>query len=985
MYDKLFSRIIEAASNNSLALFVGAGVSKLSNAPSWKDLIDEICVALGLKPQETYSFDDNLRIAQMLYYHLNQDEDSYYRFIENKLSPSPLSPNEVHKELLKLNPHSIITTNFDELLEDAAIVNCQSFRVIACDSEVPSINGDRFILKVHGDLSHKNIVLKEEDYLNYSENFKLIETLLKAIFSTSTVVFIGYGLNDYNIKLVLNWAKTLLKDNFNKPIFIYTGSQDLSKEELAYQESKGLHVIEYYKACGHSDEYLSRYLSIIESIQKSAALNYDGKTAEEAFDITFKLLEPLDRLDALRVIDVCSKLEDNVHINEDGTIISDPEKCVAIEKFFRLNSLPPEDFEKLSKEDRDKFELIKRVFQKARIETLKGEFVPSRFVENNVPLADPNCILFDYQTMFDYAKQDYTFLKDKYLKAFYLARLYKYEQAFFLFTDIAKEAFKKSEYLLYYLSEVNRSVLYRISTNIHKYHRLYDAESIEQAAPWNDSEKLFNNLPVSFQKQYKSLRNLHSSNLLYQYSYDAFEDGQKLQRAIEAHTIEFGLTSAGKVISRINQYLHFLLGNHLLVDEFSEYKNTTRRMMDLLLQKYSVQDRTVLHEQLFPGAQDRITFDKIDFYCFLECFDPKELNRSLHKHQIETLVFSDPEEIETAVKNLVGYYLTAQKNRTDNIDLLRIQNLISTCLVLLRRVDISQELVDYLCEFLLKNDFREIMIDDKVLFLDAQVAKRHKVSAVTKKTIEDKLIWYLDSKIKAEVTGTNFEVFSRTSNINFANLVHYISPDEKGFHPRRLSIRISSIIRKDVSSLFKQIVEDYWAYLSTYQRYNVIKWAKEKLKENFSFDLLLLLLQCNARIDKEIIGLLKKHLNATIGQKSSPSNASSVTMVYPTKDPYEELNQVGYWCLIHALPQVFSEYLGISDRFDFYYLYKAFDFGKFDPAWLLHLNSHALKAVSKNGIVREKIRLRIADTLNNQKLEGSDNERLRTILSKYFC
>jgi len=80
------------------------------------------------------------------------------------------------------NPSSLITTNFDELLEDAAIQQCQSSKSVACDNEVPSINGDRFILKVHGDIRHRNIVFKEEDYLNYSENFKLIETLLKSIF-----------------------------------------------------------------------------------------------------------------------------------------------------------------------------------------------------------------------------------------------------------------------------------------------------------------------------------------------------------------------------------------------------------------------------------------------------------------------------------------------------------------------------------------------------------------------------------------------------------------------------------------------------------------------------------------------------------------------------------------------------------------------------------------------------------------------------------
>ena len=54
-----------------------------------------------------------------------------------------------------------------------------------------NINGNKYILKLHGDIEHQNIVFKEEDYLNYSENFKLIETLLKSIFSMNTVVFIG--------------------------------------------------------------------------------------------------------------------------------------------------------------------------------------------------------------------------------------------------------------------------------------------------------------------------------------------------------------------------------------------------------------------------------------------------------------------------------------------------------------------------------------------------------------------------------------------------------------------------------------------------------------------------------------------------------------------------------------------------------------------------------------------------------------------------
>ena len=191
MYRDLFQRVTAASQNNSLTFFVGAGISKL-------------CENLGIAKRGAYSNEEFLSIPQMYYYSINQDDTEYYSFIDRCFGKSELVPNAIHKLLFALNPHAFVTTNFDDLLEKAAVECCQSFKVAACDKEISQINGDRFILKLHGDLAHKNIVLKEEEYLNYSDNFKLTETLLRSIFATNTVVFIGYGLNDYNIKLILN-------------------------------------------------------------------------------------------------------------------------------------------------------------------------------------------------------------------------------------------------------------------------------------------------------------------------------------------------------------------------------------------------------------------------------------------------------------------------------------------------------------------------------------------------------------------------------------------------------------------------------------------------------------------------------------------------------------------------------------------------------------------------------------------------------------
>ena len=68
MYEIEFKRIVDASRKNSLTFFVGAGVSALSKAPSWKALIDDICHKIGYTPQKSYSSDEYLRIPQIFYY-----------------------------------------------------------------------------------------------------------------------------------------------------------------------------------------------------------------------------------------------------------------------------------------------------------------------------------------------------------------------------------------------------------------------------------------------------------------------------------------------------------------------------------------------------------------------------------------------------------------------------------------------------------------------------------------------------------------------------------------------------------------------------------------------------------------------------------------------------------------------------------------------------------------------------------------------------
>lgn len=728
MYEKELQRILNASQNNALTFFVGAGVSALSGAPTWKALIHAISDKLGRTRKDEYSSDENLQIPQMFYYSLGENKEEYYRFVKEQLYSASLLPNTIHREMLNLNPVSFITTNYDTLLEDAAVQYCQSFKVVSQDEDVPTIFGDRFILKLHGDFKHNNFVLKEEDYLNYSENFKLIETLVKSIFSTNTVVFIGYSLNDYNIKLILNWTKTLLKGSFREPIFLYVGSSALTDTELIYQQSKGLTVVEWNKLITSTDDYLDRYNAIFAALKNQSKLSLEGKSEDEAFEILYNLLQPLDRLN-----------------------------------------------------------------------------------------------------------------------------------------------------------------------------------------------------------------------------------------------------------------LHFLLGNGIIADVFSEYRSAVKNLMSLLVYKYFTQGKKVLHEQPFPFIDGNdVYFDEIDFHCFIEYFDAKEIIALLSKYHIETIEFQNMASIENAVNNLLDYYSYAVKSSKNNIDVIGLQTQIKNCLALLRYVSISQGLVDKICGFILTQEFREILINDKVLFLDRQLVHRKMYSKTTSKIVENTLISYLDKHIAALKKGERFELFSASTGINYCNLVHYISAPEEKYYSRRLSMRISQIINNNLSQMYYQITQHYCGYVSKNQQKKLITWANKLIQMNFSFDLFKMLVQCDARISKAAKTQLKVYLKQRIDAAKNKNNNGVV--VYPTKQPYEELDQVGYWCLLNVLKaKDFQEFLGNSEAFDFYCEYAKFDFSRFDVSWLLNLYPHTLEQIAKNAKVKERVRVAIATTLDGEAIAPSDSQRLQSILVKHFC
>ena len=214
-----FKLIKEALDQRRLAFFVGAGVSNASNPqyPSWAKITETLKKELnGCK--ET----DPLKIAQ--HYAIKYSKPKLKEAVISCF-PENEKTSDIQESILDLKPHYIISTNWDCLFENFLSERISYiYDVIASDNELVKSKNECKIIKMHGDFSHNNYVFTEDDYLNYSRSFPLIENYVKSIISTHTIVMMGYSFSDIDLKKIVNWLQNNSK--VQPPIYMLTHQKD---------------------------------------------------------------------------------------------------------------------------------------------------------------------------------------------------------------------------------------------------------------------------------------------------------------------------------------------------------------------------------------------------------------------------------------------------------------------------------------------------------------------------------------------------------------------------------------------------------------------------------------------------------------------------------------------------------------------------------------------------------------------------------------
>jgi hypothetical protein len=265
--------LVDAAKHRRLIPLVGAGFSKQSgwNFPSWRDLLKALR-NLALNQEHINSGDADgidrlldrdqyLMAAEDLRFKLPIDE--YETFLKENFDPADAVPAEVHRQLFRLAPPLILTTNYDRLLEDAFASRYERAATVFTYKDAPSVqqvlqrgnpSGRPVIFKLHGSIDTPNeIILSERDYrklLYENPGYRLV---LSAVFVAYVVVFIGFSFSDPELRLLLEQHRESLKHR-SSPDFILLAADACSDvEKRRLREDFGLQVLPYEPSPGHPE------------------------------------------------------------------------------------------------------------------------------------------------------------------------------------------------------------------------------------------------------------------------------------------------------------------------------------------------------------------------------------------------------------------------------------------------------------------------------------------------------------------------------------------------------------------------------------------------------------------------------------------------------------------------------------------------------------------------------------------------------------
>ncbi|PNW62184.1 hypothetical protein ACZ99_14195 [Lactobacillus sp. ATCC 15578] len=249
--------LLSGLESHNLTIFFGAGVAKELGFPLWGEFINDLEKEVTISANSKAIVDilkHEKKFLDIVQIYMNDNKEETINLIMStfkKELDDDLLVNSNEALLLKLDAGSYITTNVDNSLDlvkskvgkkVAQIYHYEQDNDIRDKIISKDYQNDPLMVRIHGSLENSNgIVFAKEKYDEILHgNYFIFEKLLPALFITTTVLFIGYSIQDPDILKIIKNSSSSESNQSN--IFILSTEKSATTTDV---EKLGVKLVHF--------------------------------------------------------------------------------------------------------------------------------------------------------------------------------------------------------------------------------------------------------------------------------------------------------------------------------------------------------------------------------------------------------------------------------------------------------------------------------------------------------------------------------------------------------------------------------------------------------------------------------------------------------------------------------------------------------------------------------------------------------------------
>ncbi len=680
--------IKEAIINKNLAIFVGSGISHCTEPekyPMWGKLCSELVEELDTK--ET----DFLKLAQL--YQLEFGKIKTKKKIRS-FFPDVDIPCEIQRKILDIEPHYLLTTNWDKLFDNEINNNADIYDIVVDDRSLIESTNDCKYIKMHGDFEHNNFVFTEDDYLNYSNNFPIMENFIKTILSTHIVLFLGYSFSDIDLKQIENWIQN--NTDVTPKMYLTKFSEDINETEVKYLEKFRITVFPI-EIDDNSDKAkrkgINYFLDVLLGIQ-----NNEINENPESYI--------LNKLRNLSQFPVILRRQIQEHLSNCGFEYDQYSRAILIfyknvltsdfdkskRKLYEIfvKKLPNED-SKISKTLKTIISILQQADIHGIMRNEKDDFENDEYFSfdgiediyntNNYIIKNP---ILDFNLELEVKENSMP--EDLLRNIVKLSLLGSYEDAFVKNKEVLQICKKNKDYKNMFIAMFNYNfLLNKLKTSLVR-DKFVNYKSV-------NLETEFYKLPKKTQLSIKDILDFVNFNYIYR---EIVSINQSLNKVVEAANIirngGFSYSNDSyKYPTNHKNLIDYVLENNILIESYIEYTEICKNYLKIALQRQSIKEQFV--------------FNKYELFTAIKYFSNKDLqqlfNDNLESDKPKIIVLKD-EILEWLINivfvNCIKYF--NETNRMDSSFERYITNIIFICSMIKLPEKMMSSFLDNLGKFI---------------------------------------------------------------------------------------------------------------------------------------------------------------------------------------------------------------------------------------------------------------------------------------------